>query len=132
MEREIVFDDPGQPLPNPAKGQNIYLYPSGTKKAWISAYFSKSSKNIGVYFRTRNDQIGNKISEHLEPFKQEMIAELGENVQWQNDGNYQPIIRMHCDDIFDKANREKIMEFFKTWLNNFVNTFRPRLKKIEM
>ena len=127
---ELSFDDPGQAYPNIAQTQNLYLYPSQSKYAWISAYFAKSSKQVGVYFRCRNDEIGNAIFQRLSEEKEAIRKELGENVTWgwaEDDG---PSVRLAYDDVFNTGNRKAIKAFFCEWLNTFVNVFRPRMKNI--
>ncbi|SNS80426.1 protein of unknown function [Ekhidna lutea] len=127
---ELNFDDPGQPMPNPGTAQNLYVYPGKTKKAWISAYFAKSQKRVGVYFRVQNDHDGKRIFEELSTFKDEMKEEFGNDAIWSWDDNGNVSTRFPCDDIFDDSKREEIKDFFKTWLNTFVNVLRPRMKKI--
>lgn len=127
---ELNFDDPGQPMPKPGTGQNLYVYPGINKKAWVSAYFAKSMKRVGVYFRVANDQEGKRILEALSSFKDEMRDEFGTEVIWDWDDLGSISTRFACDDIFDNSNREEIKDFFKTWLNTFVNVTRPRMKKI--
>jgi len=34
------------------------------------------------------------------------------------------------DDVYSRENREKIKDFFKIWINKFVNALRPRMKEI--
>lgn len=126
---ELSFDDPGQPMPTPANAQNLFVYPGQTKKAWISAYFMKSKKRVGVYFRVQNDQEGNEIFNALDDDKKQIKEELGEEVIWTWDDSGDVSVRLPCDDIFAESNREEIKEFFKTWLNQFVNVIRPRMKK---
>ena len=127
--RELTFDDPGQPLPKPATSTNLYVYPGRTKRVWISAYFSKSSKRVGVYFRTQNDQEGNEVLAFLDQYKDEMREEFGEKVIWNWDESNDIYVRLSCENVFAPENREEIKEFFKYWLNEFVNVLRPRLKK---
>lgn len=129
--RELAFDDPGQPLPSPGKAQNLYIYPGKTKKAWISAYFMKSQKRVGVYFRAQNDQEGHEIINFLDGYKDGIREELGEEVIWTWEDSSDVGIRMNCEDIFAREHREDIKEFFKYWINRFVNVFRPRLKKLD-
>lgn len=126
--REIVFDDPGQPMPKPSKTQNLFIYPCTTKKAWISVYFSKSQKRIGIYFNVQNDPEGEVIKDHLREFFEDMKNELGPEVNW--DDHSCAVIRKKCDNVFDPENRNEIKEFFKFWMNSFVNTYRPRLKNL--
>jgi hypothetical protein len=128
---ELDFDDPGQPLPNPGKGQNLFIYPVNLKKSWISAYFSKSKNRIGVYFRTANDQEGDEIGKAISMDEENIIQELGGSVQAEWGEKINLVIRKDCNDIHDPANREEIKEFFKYWLNEFVNVIRPRMKAID-
>ncbi|GAA0892742.1 hypothetical protein GCM10009122_24210 [Fulvivirga kasyanovii] len=129
---ELSFDDPGQPIPKPAVAQNLYVYPGNTKKAWISAYFMKSQKRVGVYFRVQNDQEGNEILKALSEDRDSIRQELGNEVMWSWDDSGDVGVRLLCDDVFAEENREDIKEFFKTWLNTFVNVIRPRIKKISV
>ena len=126
---ELDFDDPGQPIPKPGNAQNLFVYPGKSKRAWISAYFMKSKNRIGVYFRIQNDQEGNEIFELLSNESSIIKTELPDEVIWDWDNNGNIGIRLNIDDIFDKASREDIKEFFQKWLNEFVNVIRPRMKK---
>ena len=126
---ELSFDDPGQPLPNPGKAQNLYVYPGRSKKAWISAYFAKSYNQVGVYFRTQNDHEGNEIASFLNDFEEDIKHEFDESVIWQWDQNCSVSTRLPCKDIFNPSNRKQIKDFFHLRVNEFVNVFRPRLKK---
>ncbi|MEQ8470202.1 MAG: DUF4268 domain-containing protein [Marinoscillum sp.] len=127
---ELTFDDPGQPLPNPGNAQNLFVYPITRKKAWISAYFAPSSNRIGVYFRAANDQEGYEIIASLEDEKEDILKEFNNevNMEWDRVGTI--IKRSEYLDIQVLENRKIMKEFFKTWLNNFVNVMRPRLKRI--
>lgn len=129
LTAEITFDDPGQPMPKPAFAQNLYVYPGNTRKAWISAYFMKSQKRIGVYFRLQNDQEGREILATLDEDKEQIKQELGDELLWSWNDSGDVGVRLLCNDVFAPENREEIKDFFKTWLNTFVNVFRPRLKK---
>ncbi len=126
---ELTFDDPGQPLPNAANGQNLYVYPGKTRKAWISAYFMKSQKRIGVYFRCQNDPEGHKIYSTLSEDKERIREELGDEVIWRWEDGDGAGVRFSCDDVFDPKSRPIIKNFFNEWLNTFVNVIRPRMKK---
>jgi len=128
LVNELQFDDPGQPLPNPAKAQNLYIYFGSQKKAWVSAYFMNSQKRIGVYFRVAGDQGGEEIKSRLEEDLEGIRLELGNEVIWDWDDFASIGVRKYVDDVFDTRNREEIKDFFKVWMNNFVNALRPRLK----
>jgi hypothetical protein len=38
---------------------------------------------------------------------------------------------MPIEDVYANENREKIKEFFRNWINQFVNVIRPRLKNFK-
>ncbi|UXX79487.1 DUF4268 domain-containing protein [Reichenbachiella carrageenanivorans] len=126
---QLSFDDPGQPMPNPAKGTNLYVYPAQSKKAWISAYFSKSQQKVGVYFRVSGDAEGKAILDSLEDSKEDIRKELGEQIRFNWDGDFNAEIAISINDVFSDSNREEIKDFYKNWLNQFVNVFRPRIKR---
>jgi len=128
--KQLNLDDPGQALPAQKNGANIYLYPGNDKKAWISAYFSNSTKRVGVYFRTSNDQKGKEILTMLEFQKAQIKEELGSRILCTIEESDNFVVRLQCDDVFSNENRLAIMGFFNIWLNVFVNVFRPRLKVI--
>ena len=129
---ELSFDDPGQPIPNPGKAQNLYVYPGRSKKAWIGAYFAQSYNRVGVYFRTQNDHEGNEIASFLNDFEEDIKHEFDESVIWQWDQNCSVSARLPCKEIFNPSNRQKIKDFFHLRINEFVNVFRPRLKKFHI
>jgi hypothetical protein len=129
----LEIDDPGQPLPNLSKTQNLYLYPGKNKYCWISAYFSQSRSKVGVYLRFQNDQNGHRIAEGLWQFEEELREELGSEVTW----SWNEVLKngfsvaLDIKDVYSENNRTKIVEFLAVWMNRFVNAIRPRLKEIE-
>ncbi|NOT36593.1 MAG: DUF4268 domain-containing protein [Saprospiraceae bacterium] len=128
---ELEFDDPGQQMPSPSIGNNIYIYPANTKSCWISAYFAQSLKRVGVYFRFQKNNFGKPLKEYLEEYKDEIKSELGKEViwQWEDEEKSGFVVRLPLEDIYSKENKEKIKDFFKKWLNHFVNVIRPKLKE---
>jgi len=130
---QLELDDPSQATPKTSKSQNLYLYPGLDKSTWISAYLSKSSGRVGVYFRFSTKQSGRSIKESLSAYSDEIRNELGDEVTWNwDDGpaNAFGIVLPILD--FDKAkNRKIVFQFFNKWINHFVNIVRPRIKQIE-
>jgi len=127
---EISFDDPAQPMPDPANSTNLFIHPV-TNQVWISAYFSKSTKQIGVYFRCSKIQLGQEIRQQLQNDQEDIIKELGSNIVWDMaEVGGGAGVRTQCDDIFLPENRVQIKDFFTEWTNTFVNVFRPRVKRI--
>jgi len=128
---QIVFDDPGQPLPTPTYGYNLFVYPSETRKVWISAYFMNSMNRVGVYIRCQNDSEGQSYYSDLISYKEEIEKELGERVNTNWELGDIASLRLDCEEVYNHKNRNELMDFFKAWLNTFVNTFRPKIKEIE-
>lgn len=130
---KLEFDDPEQIIPNIAKGQNLYIYPGQDKNSWISCYFSQSTKRVGVYFRFSSNQKGLSQKEKLVEQKEEIKSELGVRViwSWENSQTDGFGIRLDIEDVYDNKHRQKIINFFSDWSNNFVNVMRPKLKQIE-
>ena len=58
--------------------------------------------------------------------KEAIIEELDNDTNYFRDDGFG--VRLQCDDIFAPENRGMIKNFFKEWLNTFVNVVRPRLK----
>ena len=131
---ELDLDDPGQALPKPSITQNLFLYMDNHKLTWISAYFSQSTNRVGVYFRTGNNNSGKEIMNFLySRFGEDIEKELGDKIiwHWKNELLEGFSIRMSINDVYASENREKIKDFFKIWINKFVNVIRPRIKKID-
>ena len=126
----LDFDDPGQPLPQLATAQNLFIHPSPNKRIWISAYFMKSKKRVGVYFRCQKDIEGQELYELLGDQKEDIRKELGVDVVWSWESGEGAGFRMPCEDVFDPLNREAIKDFFQDKLNLMVNVLRPRLKNL--
>jgi phosphoribosylaminoimidazole-succinocarboxamide synthase len=57
--------------------------------------------------------------------------QLGDDVIWTWDSpNIDGFgVRFSIEDVYDNSNREIIKDYFKNWLNSFVNTIRPILKE---
>ncbi|MFC2090708.1 DUF4268 domain-containing protein, partial [Bacteroidota bacterium] len=89
-------------------------------------------KRVGVYFKVQNDQDGLSIFESMSDYIDEMKTEFGPDVNWNWDALGDISIRYQCEDVFSENNREEIKDFFKFWLNKFVNVIRPRMKKLSI
>jgi hypothetical protein len=83
-----------------ATGTNLFLYPGPNKKAWISAYFSKSTNRVGVYFKTANDQEGQEILRLLADQKEQIKLELGSGELWGGEENVHVGVRLQCNNVF--------------------------------
>lgn len=129
---QLDLDDPECSIPPITKSWNLASYPGLDKNSKISAYFSKSSGRVGVYFKFRNNQQGLSLKEKLSDFKDDIKLELDEQVNWDwHDSLVDGFsIRKPFDDVYHPKNRKEIIEFFSYWINNFINIMRPKLKEI--
>ena len=129
----LQFDDPEQVIPSITKGQNLYIYPGHDKNNWISCYFMKSKKIVGVYFKFHSNQKGLSQKEQLGEYKDQIKDELGDNFFWNWDSSQTDGfgVRLNIEDIYDEKHRKEIMNFFALWSNRFVNIMRPKLKQLE-
>jgi len=128
---ELEFDDPDQPLPALPTSTNLFLS-LPVADAWISGYFMSSSQRVGVYFRTGNTPAGRNLADRLQDHREVITEKLGPDTELfvgENFGNVG--VRFPCDDVFAPEHRGEIKQFFRTWLNTFVNVFRPILKSID-
>ena len=131
--QQLDFDDPEQDEPKVSKGQNLYIYPGKDKNNWISCYFMQSTKRVGVYFKFHSNQKGMSQKEQLDEYKEEIKEQITSEVLWRWDTSQTEAfgVWLKIDDVYAKEHRAKIMKFFSTWSNTFVNIMRPKLKQIE-
>lgn len=128
----LKLDDPGQPIPAPAKSTNLYftLPPSGST-CWISLFFSRSRNQAGVFLTFAKGSYGDRAFARLQLDQEAIDKELGIAVEWRSTGEkHQVICFRSFPDVWSEAERSAIMEFFADCLNRFVNTLRPRLRRI--
>lgn len=130
LQKELILDDPGQPLGEPIYKQNYFLMPSTSSRIWISAFFSKSSNRVGVYLGASNNKEGRKILEEVTQDKEALFDELAIEIPDNYNLKRVDIAEYHCSDPLNQKKREQLKEFFKFWLNRFVNAYRPRLKEL--
>jgi Domain of unknown function (DUF4268) len=129
---QLRLDDKEQEPYKPGRTENFFLpLPPSGSEVWISAYFSVSASVVGVYLRFSEGSFADLAYPELESDRDQIETELGVPVEWKvRNGKKSVITTMHVDDPLAPENREKIKTFFSTVLNNFVNTFRPRLQRI--
>lgn len=131
---QLRLDDPEQPLPKATRMTNVYISPGGeyNNGCWISCSFVASSKKVVVYFKFEESSLGLSQKQFLDIYKDEIKEELGGGVRWLwDEKKYEGFsISKNIDDVFSIKNKEVIISFFNKWLNKFVNTIRPRIKKI--
>lgn len=130
---QMQLDDVGIPHTTPTS-TNLYLYPAKNKQSWISAYVSKSSRRVGVYFRVPKDEYGEMMYRYLQEHKSEIDSVIGDGVIWENYGEGREkyiVTRFPVADVHAEASRRAIYEFFNKNINNLVNALRPLLKDYE-
>jgi hypothetical protein len=130
---QMQLDDVGIPHSTPS-AENFFLYPAINKQSWISAYVTKSSQKVGVYFRAPKEGYGEMMYGYLLEHRQEIDKIIGVDAFWEDkgEGREKYISReMPVDDVHAEVNRQAIFEFYNTQINNFVNAFRPLLKDYE-
>ena len=132
LRDRLILDDPSQPLNSPGKGTNYYLYlPPSKNQAWISAYIAKSSNRIGVYIRIKNDDFGRIAYSEFLAEKEVILGEAAIMLDWtEEEEGYYVTCKQQYEDLHDRENRDRALEFFAEYLNVFVNIFRPRLAKL--
>lgn len=128
----LAIDDASQPKAKVSKTENVYFYmPPSSTLAWVSAYFSQSKKQVGVYLRLTNSDAGKSLFDALKEQRQEIEQALGPSLVWTDkNGKYGISITMPYDDLSQQESVAAIEGFFKLWLNRFISTFRPRLERV--
>ncbi len=129
---ELYLDDAGQSLPKITSHQNIFLYLNERKEVWVSAFFSQSTKSIGVYFSGRkNEEINHFLDVFLFENFDDIKSELGEELQFypKDSGKKGFFVTMSVEDVYDRKYRKEIKSFFNRWINEFINVLRPRIDR---
>ncbi|BAZ93733.1 exonuclease III [Thiohalobacter thiocyanaticus] len=129
----LKLDDAGQPIPKANAVGNIYFsMPLQGGQSWITCYFLKSKNEAGVFLTFTRGELADRVYRLLEAEQEEIDRALGIEVEWQSyEGKHRILSSVRVSDIFDENNREDLLAFFRDRINRFVNTFRPRLKKID-
>ena len=129
--QELRLDDPAQARPNLPKSTNIFFH-LPTKNAWVSAYFSRSTQVVGVYFSCSNNQSGRDIASFIMDAREEVVSQLGSDVHWNftDQGGHIGVHRSF-EDVHSAAHRDEIKKFFQKWVNRYINVFRPLMKRFE-
>ena len=131
---QLRLDDPEQVLPKATRMSNTYISPGGeyNNGCWISCSFIASDRKVVVYFKFEESPRGFSHKQFLSVYKDEIKEELGSSVKWSwDEKKYEGFsISKNIDDVFSNKNKGVIISFFNKWLNKFVNTIRPRLKKV--
>lgn len=125
----INLDDPEQPIPKPVAVGNIsFALPPSGGTAWITVFFSKSTKETGCFLRLTNSEQGNELYEELQGMREEIDQELPFDAVWDHDRKVKRIMRVSGN--WPPFDRPEITKYLETTLNSLVNAFRPRLKQL--
>ena len=126
---QLQLDDPSQPIAKPTKLGNIYfILPPGNGNSWLTAYFSKSDKEIGCMARFSDTPQGRELFEALCEDKDNILEELPDGTKWKD---LKVIFSkpVGAQDEWPPQGTE-IDTFFHTTINTFINVFRPRLDRL--
>lgn len=129
---ELRLDDTSQPLANITKSENVYFkMPPSPSACWISAYFSVTRNQVGVYLRLSKKEIGDSYYQALLSEKDTIEKDLGFKVTWQErDSVYSISVHRKFASVHSDEFRAAIKEFFAFHINQFVNVFRPRMERM--
>lgn len=129
----LRLDDADQRLANPTLKSNIF-FDLPMKGMWLTAYFSQKERLIGVFLgMDRTSAMAMEIGSRLEQAQDEIKAQFGDlQVECYRDGQgkFTIIARRNFADLRDPAVREQQLEWFRTTINAFVNTLRPRVQTL--
>lgn len=125
----LQLDDPSQPIAKPTKLGNIYFsLPPGNGDSWLTAYFSKSDKEIGCMARFSDNPLGRELFEALSEDRDNILEELPTGAEWRE---LKVILSKPVGVQVEWPPQDpEIDEFFHTSINTFINIFRPRLDKL--
>lgn len=92
--RTLKLDDPEQDIPTSAHNNAAKFKFPWTSKVWLTTYTAKSSKDIGVMLRMK-DEDGISFYESLEEDYENLSTELGLSADWfeKSDGSFMIIAR---------------------------------------
>jgi len=139
--QKLHLDDPEQPLPNPSRKSFIYLplLPSSDSRARLYIGSRKDGKTVvhlNFYLSERSAPLGRIAYPQLEAEREEIDLEIDGELSWERDdrpnGHGGQIFIEHTfPDSHQPQRREEIMNFLTKYTNQFVNTFRPRVQRID-
>ena len=105
--------------------------PPSPSACWISAYFSVTRNQVGVYLRLSKKEIGDSYYQALLSEKDTIEKDLGFKVTWQErDSVYSISVHRKFASVHSDEFRAAIKEFFAFHINQFVNVFRPRMERM--
>jgi len=127
---ELELDDVSQPMANVTQTENIFFMPIPGGLAWISAYFSLTKKEVGVYLGLTRSNFANLVIEDLLADREMLQDQLGVEAEWNGESHHPVVARMPVANPHAPENREAIKTFFADRVNRLINVFRPRLERI--
>jgi hypothetical protein len=128
---DLKLDDAAQPLPKSTTLGNIFLRMPAKSNSWITVYFYRKTKEVGVFLTFSRGALADMIYDKLLNDKETIENELREKLSWKSsDGKHTVGTLSYYDDLRSTANREPIKKWLADHANRFVNVFRPRIEKI--
>ena len=129
---QLKLDDASQPLPSVTKQGNIFLKATAKSNAWITIYFLKNVKHVGVYLTFFKGSFGDMLYAGLVNDKESIEKELGIPGIWWESKNGKHSIGVYTvfPDLYTPQYREPIKLWLADHANLFVNVFRPRIERI--
>jgi len=128
----LILDDPGQPVPKPARSTNLnFMLPTPGGNNWISVYKSASSGTVGVFTAGTRGTIGTEVLQALAGQKEEILEALGSDARFEHQSG-KPCFIMTREG-FDPNNPADFgaqHHWLRTAINKFVNIIRPRVENI--
>lgn len=131
----LVLDDPEQPMANPTRRGNIFFkMPPGTggTEAWLTVYCLQNHNRCGVFLKFRKGSLADRLYSSLLEESDEIEKEIGQPLEWEElgDSEYMICLAKSFPGLRSPEHQEEVIAFLRDTINRFVNTFRPRLKRL--
>lgn len=129
---QLKLDDVSLPH-STATAQNLFFYPAGNKRSWISSYFHESKGRVGVYFRAPKGELGQLIWEKLIENREQIESIIGLEAVWEDNGMGKAkyiTISMPVQNARSLESKLSLFDFFGTQVNRLNNALKPLLKSI--
>lgn len=128
----IQLDDVSQPVGNPTTRSNIFFMFPAKHGSWVTVYFSKADKAVGVFLGFNRGAFAEFVCAQLFARKDEISRELGVHAEWRHeDGKCKIISSKKFPDLHAAEHREEIKSFLADRVNRYVNVFRPVIIRLD-
>lgn len=129
--RDLRLDDPEQEVPRRGQIENKrFRLPGG---AWLTAYRYRAGNRIGVALVLPNDDRFETLAAELRKHRREALAELPkDSTEWRDDSTWLCCTFVQYENVHDRSTWPDQRRFFEKTINQYVNLFRPCLRKISI